>query len=51
MGNNLRLLSAADDNLLSENNIKKENCMVATSSAGEKGEGAVTDKMEGTFFS
>lgn len=51
MGNNLQLLSVADDNLRSENNIKKENCTVATSSAGGKAEGAVTDKMEGAFFS
>ena len=50
-GNNLDLLSAADEKLFPENNIKRELRMEATSSRGRGGEGAVTDKMEETFLS
>lgn len=51
MENNLDLLSAVDEKLFPENNIKKEPCMEATSFWGREGEGAVTDKMEETFLS
>ena len=49
--NNLVLLSAADDKLFPENNIKSELRIEATSFTGREGEGVVTDKMEETFLS